>query len=96
MGHTHTSPSKHKQALPPGVPIETAQALVQQLRAHPGLQSRLLPLLHKAAGRSGGGGKASAATTTGWIDLSLFRDLGCDLFGMSQGTKGADCLDRYL
>lgn len=30
------------------------------------------------------------------MDLSLFRDLGCDVWAFCQGTKGADCLDRYL
>lgn len=92
---TTTAAAAADQAPPPGVPPEAAQALVQQLRAHPWLQLRLLPLLQKAVGRGGAGSRGSS-TAGAWMDLSMFRDLGCDVWAFCQGTKGADCLDRYL
>lgn len=91
-----TLPTNTRTALQ-GMPVETGQAFLQQLRAHPGLQARLLPLLRKAAGRGGRtAGRAGVVSTGAWMDLSLFRDLGYDVWRYCQGSLGCDAMDRYL
>ena len=66
---------------------------------------RLVPLLEKAGGGGGGGDGLSSSSSSslggrggvgGWMDLSLFRDMGLDVWRYCQGSVGSDVLDAYL
>ena len=60
--------------------------ILEVLRSHPGLRSRLLPLL----------GRALGGRDYGPIELSGFRDMACDVWGYCQGTAGLDKLDKWV
>ena len=91
-------PASSSPSLPPSFTPAAAQ-LQSRVRAHVGLQTRLLPLLARAVppstppspssptGRGGGGA---------WLELSAFRDMALDVWAYCQGSKGVDALDKYL
>ena len=94
-------PTPTSSSFPPSHLTPAGLTLWKCLKEHPGLHSRLLRLLQRATpsslpSSSSSFGSRKVEGGGAWMDLSLFRDLGLDVWAYCQGSKGLDVLDGYL
>lgn len=94
-------PTPRSSSLPPSLLTPAGLDLWKRLKEHPGLHPRLVRLLRRATPSSLPSSSSPVDTRKAegggaWMDLSLFRDMGLDVWAYCQGSKGLDVLDGYL